>query len=240
MTHHQPIKACVFDAYGTLFDVHAPAAALAAELGELGPAISAEWRAKQLDYTWLRSLMGRYTDFAQVTADALDHVLGSHGLDGSPSRQKLLSLYQTLAAYPDAEPCLKALKNAGARTGILSNGSPYMLHAAVASAKLGGLLDYILSADAVRIYKPSPAVYRLAAEAFGVEPGQIAFVSANGWDCAGAAAVGFRVIHVNRFNEADERLGTAVEAHVPNLAGAAAHLNAVMSRQPGALQVLAP
>ena len=238
MTHPQPIKACVFDAYGTLFDVHAPAAALAAELGDEGPAISAQWRTKQLDYMWLRSLMGRYSDFAQVTADALDYVLGAKGLSGSPARERLLDLYETLAPYPDAEPCLKALKEAGARTGILSNGSPVMLHSAVASAGFGGLIDYILSADSVRIYKPSPAVYNLAVVAFGVEPGQIAFVSANGWDCAGAAAFGFRVIHVNRFNEADERLGTAAEVHVANLAEAASHLMAVLSRQPSPLQVL--
>ncbi|MGO9986726.1 MAG: haloacid dehalogenase type II [Rhodomicrobium sp.] len=224
MTASQPVKACVFDAYGTLFDVHAPAAALASELGERGPAISAQWRAKQLEYTWLRSLMGRYADFAQVTADALDTVLAANGLSASPVRDKLLTLYTSLAAYPDAAPCLQALKSAGARTGILSNGSHAMLAAAVTSAKLGGLLDYVLSVDPVRIYKPSPKVYDLAPNAFGVEPGQIAFVSANGWDCAGAAAFGFRVIHVNRFNQPDERLGAPPEAHVLSLSEASAHL----------------
>ena len=137
MTRPRPVKACVFDAYGTLFDVHAPAAALASELGEKGAAISAQWRTKQLEYTWLRSLMGRYADFAQVTADALDYVLAANGLSGSPVRERLLSLYTSLAAYPDAAPCLTAVKNAGARTGILSNGSPAMLAAAVTSAKLG-------------------------------------------------------------------------------------------------------
>src|SRR5271165_5212022 len=109
------IKACVFDAYGTLFDFHAPAAALAAELGEKGPAISAQWRTKQLEYTWLRSLMGRYADLSQVTADALDYVLEANGLAGAPVRDKLLTLYASLAAYPDAAPCLMAVKNAGAR-----------------------------------------------------------------------------------------------------------------------------
>jgi 2-haloacid dehalogenase len=221
MTKNLPVKACVFDAYGTLFDVHAPAAALAAELGEQGPAISADWRAKQLQYTWLRSLMGRYADFAQVTADALDYALEAHGLSGSPLRERLLSLYTSLAAYPDAAGCLQALKAAGARTGILSNGSPAMLAAAVGSAKLGAALDYILSVDTVRIYKPNPEVYKLAPNAFGLEPAQIAFVSANGWDCAGAAAFGFRVIHVNRFGQAQERLGVAPEAHVTNLTEAA-------------------
>jgi 2-haloacid dehalogenase len=217
MTASSGVKACVFDAYGTLFDFHAPAAALSAELGERGPDISAQWRIKQLEYTWLRSLMGRYVDFAQITADALDQVLAAHGLGNAPVRDKLLSLYASLAAYPNAEPCLKALKSRGARTGILSNGSPAMLAEAVASAKLGGLLDYVLSADAVRVYKPSPEVYALATNAFGAEPSEIAFVSANGWDCAGAAAFGFQVIHVNRFNQADERLGACPAAHVSNL-----------------------
>jgi len=224
MTKPRPVKACVFDSYGTLFDVHAPAAALAAELGENAPAISAQWRRKQLEYTWLRSLMGRYADFAQVTADALDYVLEANDLSGSPLRDKLLTLYTSLAAYPDAAPCLMALKNAGARTGILSNGSPSMLAAAMTSAQLGASLDTILSVDALRIYKPSPKVYKLACDAFGAEPDEIAFVSANGWDCAGAAAFGFRVIHVNRFHEADERLGAGPEAHVANLTEAAERL----------------
>jgi 2-haloacid dehalogenase len=222
------VKACVFDAYGTLFDVHAPAAALASDLGGRGAVISAEWRSKQLEYTWLRSLMGRYADFAQVTADALDYVLSVHGLSGSPLRGRLLSLYNTLSAYPDAAPCLETLKAAGARTGILSNGSPSMLAAAVTSAKLGAHLDYILSVDTVRIYKPSPEVYKLAPNAFGVEPFQIAFVSANAWDCAGAAAFGFRVIHVNRFAQGDERLGAVPEAHVASLTEAAGLIKSML------------
>ncbi len=216
MTNPRPAKACVFDAYGTLFDVHAPASALAAELGENGPAISAQWRTKQLEYTWLRSLMGRYVDFSEVTADALDYALQANGLSGSPVRNKLLTLYASLAAYPDAMSCLAALKNAGARTGILSNGSPAMLAAAVTSANLGASLDRILSVDAARIYKPSPEAYRLACAAFGANPDEIAFVSANGWDCAGAAAFGFRVIHVNRFNQSEERLGVGPEIRVAN------------------------
>ncbi len=233
MKKDRAVKACVFDAYGTLFDVHAPAAALASELGALGDAISAEWRAKQLEYTWLRSLMGRYVDFAQVTADALDYVLAAHGLGGSPVRERLLSLYTSLEPYPDAAACLEALKAAGARTGILSNGSPSMLAAAVTSAKLGTLVDYVLSVDTVRIYKPSPEVYKLAPNAFGLEPAQIAFVSANGWDCAGAAAYGFRVIHVNRLNQADERLGVSPEAHVASLTEAAEVISAML-REPAA------
>jgi 2-haloacid dehalogenase len=228
MTKSRPVKACVFDAYGTLFDFHAPAAALAAELGEKGPAISAQWRTKQLEYTWLRSLMGRYADLSQVTADALDYVLEANGLAGAPVRDKLLTLYKSLAAYPDAAPCVMALKAAGTRTGILSNGSPSMLAAAVTSANLGASLDYILSVETVRIYKPSPEVYRIACNAFGAEPDEIAFVSANGWDCAGAATFGFRVIHVNRFHQANERLGAGPEVHVENLLEAAEYLTRML------------
>ena len=228
MTNPRTVKACVFDAYGTLFDIHAPAASLAADLGNEGRALSAQWRAKQLEYTWLRSLMGRYADFSQVTAEALDDVLEESGLAGSAVRDKLLSLYTSISAYPDAVSCLEALKRSGARTGILSNGSPSMLAAAVTRGKLGAFLDYILSADAVRIYKPSPEVYRLACTAFGAEPGEIAFVSANGWDCAGATAFGFRVIHVNRFPEAYGRLGFVPEAHVADLSEAAALLTQML------------
>jgi 2-haloacid dehalogenase len=229
MTAGKRIKACVFDAYGTLFDVHAPAAALAAELGERGSTISEQWRTKQLQYTWLRSLMGHYVDFAQVTADALDYVLEAHGLEGAAMRDRLLSLYSSIAAHPGAAGCLQTLKSAGARTGILSNGSPAMLSAAVATAKLGPLLDYILSADSVRIYKPSPEVYKLATNAFGMEPHEIAFVSANGWDCSGAAAFGFHVIHINRFHQADERLGAGPQSHVANLDEAAALIAPMLS-----------
>ena len=137
MTGGKRIRACVFDAYGTLFDVHAPAAALAAELGERGGLISGQWRTKQLEYTWLRSLMGHYVDFAQVTADALDYALEAHDLGGAPIRDRLLSLYNSIAAHPGAAASLQTLKSAGARTGILSNGSPGMLSAAVTAAKLG-------------------------------------------------------------------------------------------------------
>jgi 2-haloacid dehalogenase len=230
MTASQKVKACVFDAYGTLFDVHAPAAALSAELGQRGASLSAQWRSKQLEYTWLRSLMRRYVDFAQVTADALDYVLAANGLEGAEVRDRLLTLYTSLAPYPDSGPCLQDLKGAGARTGILSNGSPAMLAAAVSSANFGALFDYILSVDSVGVYKPSPEVYALATNAFGAEPGQIAFVSANGWDCYGAAAFGFHVIHVNRFNQAHERLGAAPAAHVANLSEASTRLLGMLTR----------
>lgn len=214
------IQSFVFDAYGTLFNVHSPASALAGEIGEHAGAFSALWRAKQLEYTWLRSLMGRHADFARVTADALDYALEAHRLGDSHLRETLYALYQTLNPYPDANGALSLLKQRGYHTAILSNGSPEMLHAAVSSANLGQLLDRVISIEEVGIYKPSPKVYQLAVDAFALSrPSEIAFVSANGWDCAGASSFGFQVIHVNRFNQQGERLGFPPAAQVANLSG---------------------
>lgn len=212
------VKACVFDAYGTLFDIHAPAAALAPQLGPDAAAISALWRTKQLEYTWLRSLMGRYADFGRVTADALDFALDAYNIANGALRDALLALYGRLDAYDDAAPLLKHLKGAGYKTAILSNGSPAMLHSALSAAQLEDLLDLVLSADAAGIYKPSPEVYALALTGLELQsPHEIAFVSANGWDCAGAASFGFQVIHINRFGQREERLEHGPRAHVSTL-----------------------
>jgi 2-haloacid dehalogenase len=205
-------------------DIHSPAAALSAGLGKRAEDISAQWRTKQVEYAWLRSLMGRYADFSKVTADALDYVLAANGIANEQLRERLLAHYNTLAAYPDAAGCLQKLKNTGLRTGILSNGSPSMLAAAVSSAGLGALLDYVLSVDTVQIYKPSPQVYQLAVNAFGLEPESIAFVSGNGWDCAGAASFGFQVVHVNRSGQPEERLGSQPRAHVADLTEASSQV----------------
>lgn len=202
------IKVFVFDAYGTLFDVHSPALSLATELGVDAASFSALWRAKQLEYTWLRSLMGEYAPFDQVTADALDYALQTYAIENPALRDKLLALYLTLAAYDDAGEALRGLQAADYPTALLSNGSPGMLAAAVTSAGFESVLTKVLSVDSVGIYKPSPRVYQLAVDAFGLSaPSQVAFVSANGWDCAGAARFGFQVIHVNRFGQQAERLG---------------------------------
>jgi 2-haloacid dehalogenase len=222
MLKAESIKAFVFDAYGTLFDVHSPAVKLGAELGERAASFSAMWRAKQLEYTWLRSLMGRYAPFNQVTADALDYALGAHNIDDARLRDTLLALYQTLEAYDDTAPALLSLRGAGYRTAILSNGSPEMLDAAVVSAGLSPLLERLISVDEVKIYKPSPKVYQRALDALGLSrPEEIAFVSANRWDCAGAASFGFQVIHVNRFGQREERLGFLPAQEVANLAALA-------------------
>ena len=213
------LKAVAFDAYGTLFDVHAPTARLAGEIGPSAALVSELWRQKQVQYTWLRSLMGDYADFWQVTRDALDHALEAHGIDKEGLRDKLLALCRDLDAYYDAAPTLQALHERGIATAILSNGSPDMLEQAVAHAGINHLLDHVLSVDQVRVYKPDPRTYQLAVNAFGLAPAQIGFVSANGWDAAGAAHFGLAVCQVNRFSHAREHLPARPLTVINSLSG---------------------
>jgi 2-haloacid dehalogenase len=200
------VKACVFDAYGTMFDVHSPTARAAEAMGGKAEAVSRLWRQKQLEYTWLRSLMGAHADFWQVTGDALDYALESHGIDDGALRDRLMQLYLTLDAYADVKPALEQLRAKGLKTGILSNGNPRMLEAAVDSAGIASLLDAVLSIEDAGIYKPDARVYQLAVDRFGVRPDEICFVSTNAWDAAAAAHFGFQVAWMNRFGMARERL----------------------------------
>lgn len=211
------IRACVFDAYGTLFDVHAPVGRVAASLGDKADAVSRMWRDKQLQYTWLRSLMGAHADFRVVTADALDYALTAHGIDDPALRGQLLDLYMTLDAYPDARRCLEALKAAGLSTAILSNGSPGMLEAATRSAGLDSHLDHVLSIETVGIYKPDMRVYQLAVEAAGVAANEICFVSMNPWDASGAAYFGFQVARLNRLGVPPDNLPGDLAAEIKTL-----------------------
>ncbi|HET8727625.1 MAG TPA: haloacid dehalogenase type II [Alphaproteobacteria bacterium] len=211
------IKACVFDAYGTLFDVASPVDRLRGELGADAGRLTAVWRAKQLEYTWLRSLMGRHADFRQVTGDALDFALADTGLEPDGLRERLMDGYLTLDAYADAAPGLDRLRTAGLKTAILSNGSPEMLDAATKSAGLRGRLDAVLSVEEVGVYKPHASVYRLAVERLGVPKEGICFVSSNGWDAAGAATFGFRVAWLNRAGRPAERLPDAPDAEIAGL-----------------------
>ncbi len=212
------LRACVFDAYGTLFDVHAPVTRLRLEIGAPADLLSARWRAKQLEYTWLRSLMGLHADFWQVTCEALDFALEETGLTHHHGlRGRLLDLYRTLDAYPDAALALDTLRAAGIRTAILSNGSPDMLAAAVTSAGLGERLDAVLSVEEVGIYKPHPMVYQLALTHLAAPREAIGFVSSNGWDVAGAAAFGLRVVWLNRAARVQERLPAGPEAVIADL-----------------------
>ncbi|MFP4328365.1 MAG: haloacid dehalogenase type II [Paracoccaceae bacterium] len=226
------ITTCVFDAYGTLFDVSAAARAAAAEPGRTALArrwqeLAAHWRTRQLQYTWLRAITGDHCDFWQVTCDGLDWALEAEGLDGDAElRDRLLALYRALDAYPEVPSVLARLKQAGLRCAILSNGAPDMLSVAVDSAGIGGHLDAVLSVEEVGVFKPARAVYDLVGRHLGAAPGEVLFVSSNGWDAAAAAGYGFETVWANRGGEPVERLPWR-PAHIrpdltdiPDLAGA--------------------
>jgi len=212
------IGAAVFDAYGTLFDYNAAAARCRAALGDKAEALSRLWRDKQLQYSWLRSLMGRHADFWQVTSDGLDYALATLGIADAALRDRLMDCYLTLDCFPEVPAMLARLRAAGMRTAILSNGSPRMLKAAVEGAGLGALLDASLSIEEAGIYKPHPKVYQLAVDRLGVAAGAIAFQSSNAWDAHGAAAFGFKAVWCNRYGQRPERLPGALAAEIRSLA----------------------
>ncbi|TMJ29298.1 MAG: haloacid dehalogenase type II [Alphaproteobacteria bacterium] len=199
-----PATAFVFDAYGTLFDVHAAIARHRNEIGPDADRLSELWRAKQLEYSWTLTLADRYLDFWSLTQQALDHAFARVPSADRRLRGKLLEAYRQLDAFADARATLKQLKRRGDRTAILSNGSPDMLEAAVAAAGLGTDLDFVLSVDSIRKYKPRPEVYALVPAAMRVEPADVVFVSSNRWDVMGAASFGFRAAWINRANLPDE------------------------------------
>lgn len=200
------IRACVFDAYGTLFDFAGAAAGCRDVLGERTGPLTALWRDKQLQYTWLRSLQGIHADFWQVTGDALDHALDALGIAEPGLRERLMGLYRRLGAFPEVPETLRRLKEKGFATAILSNGSPEMLAGAVDNAGIRPLLDAVLSVEAVGVYKPHPRVYALAVERLGVPAEAIAFQSSNAWDAHAASAFGMRVVWCNRYGQRPERL----------------------------------
>ena len=201
------IRACVFDAYGTLFDFASAATGCADALGEKAGPLTALWRDKQLQYSWLRGLQGRYVPFWQVTGEALDFALETLGLpvDG-PLRDQLMDLYRTLGAFPEVPGVLRALRHAGFATAILSNGSPDMLASAVDGAGLAGAFDAVISVDEVGSFKPDPRVYQRALDRLGVPAEAIAFQSSNAWDAHAASAFGMRVVWCNRYGQRRERL----------------------------------
>ncbi len=206
MSQPQLIRACVFDAYGTLFDFSSAASGCKDELGEQTSALTTLWRDKQLQYTWLRSLQGRHADFWQVTGDALDYALETLGIAKPALRQRLMDLYLTLRPFPEVPDVLRRLQGAGVKTAILSNGTPAMLAAAVASAGIGNLLDAVISVEDVGVFKPHPHVYQLACDRLGIGAENIAFASSNAWDAYAASAFGMRVIWCNRYGQRPERL----------------------------------
>lgn len=206
-----PIKVCVFDAYGTLFDV-ASAARRSAErpgreaLAEVWQKLAADWRTKQLQYTWLRAVTGDHTSFWEVTKDGLDWALEAAGLYDPELREELLALYWELAAYREVPLMMAELKAAGFNTSILSNGSPEMLEGAVGFSGIGEWLDATLSVEDVGVFKPARAVYDMVSARFGTTPDEVLFISSNGWDAAAAADYGFTTVWVNRANEPMDRL----------------------------------
>jgi 2-haloacid dehalogenase len=214
-----PQSVFVFDAYGTLFDVHAAIARHRAAAGPDADRLSELWRTKQLEYTWTLTLAGRYADFWTLTGQALDFALARFPAIDPALKPRLMDAYRTLDAFTDARATLQALKGRNRSTAILSNGSPEMLTAAIEAAQLGPCLDAVLSVDSVRMYKPRPEVYRLVIERFGVVPSDVAFVSSNRWDVMGARAFGFNAAWINRGRMPEEYADMAPSQVLTDLSG---------------------
>jgi 2-haloacid dehalogenase len=212
------IRACVFDAYGTLFDFASAAARNRDLIGEKFAALTALWRDKQLQYTWLRSLQGMHADFWQVTGEALDYALDALDLRNAALRERLMAAWLDLDVFPEVPDTLARLKAAGLKTAILSNGSPGMLQAAVDNAGIGALLDAVLSVEEAGVFKTHPSVYRLAVDRMGVPASAISFQSSNAWDAHAASAFGMRVVWCNRYGQPRERLPGAPDVEVKTLA----------------------
>jgi 2-haloacid dehalogenase len=212
------IQAVVFDAYGTLFDTGSAVQKMAAEIGEKADALIKLWRLKQLEYTWLRSLMGTHADFWHVTRDALDFALEALGIAEAGLADELMTFYLKLEPYPDARPALQALRSRNRRLAILSNGSPSMLDALLRNAAFDTVFEAVLSVEEVGIYKPSRRVYRLAMQKLHIaDAPSIAFVSANTWDAQGAANFGFQAVRLARTEAAKDRLPGKPKATISSL-----------------------
>ena len=200
------IKACIFDAYGTLFDVNAACRELSMEVGGNWEKLASLWRLRQVEYTWLRNSMDEYIDFWQITSDALDYAMETLGIENNELREQLLNLYLKLEAYPEVKVLLTKLKQRGLKTGILSNGSMKMLNSAIDNANIREYLDEILSVEECEIYKPSSKVYDLVKIKMQINKENVLFFSSNAWDMHAASNYGFKTIWVNRFNNKLERL----------------------------------
>ncbi len=210
------IGALVFDAYGTLFDVHSIGDACESLFPGKGPELSRLWRSKQLEYTWLRSLMGRYADFESITGDALGMACRSLGLKlGQAHARSLMDGYRRLRPFPEVKDALAALR--GKKMAILSNGSPAMLNALIEHSGLSQSFDAVISVDALKIFKPHPSVYSLATKQLGVDTNEVGFVSSNFWDIAGATSYGFRTFWINRNSSQPEELGVRPYAVIDRL-----------------------
>jgi 2-haloacid dehalogenase len=213
------VGACVFDAYGTLFDVASAARACSDVLGGDAERLASLWRDKQLQYSWLRAVQGRHADFWQVTGDALDFAMDSLALSGTGLRERLMICYLTLAPFAEVPEVLQRLHKAGMPLAILSNGSPMMLDAAVKGAKLESLFAAVLSVETVGVFKPHPSVYQLAVDCLGVPAPAIAFMSSNAWDAHAASAFGMQVVWCNRYGQRAERLPGTPDREIASLLG---------------------
>ncbi|MBM3542447.1 MAG: haloacid dehalogenase type II [Alphaproteobacteria bacterium] len=212
------VRVCVFDAYGTLFDFNAAARRCRDALGDKAEALSAAWRTRQLQYTWLRALMGRHADFWTVTGEALDVTMVELGIANHALRARLMDCYRRLDAYPEVPALLAALKRARVPAAILSNGAPAMLADAVAAAGIGPDLDAVLSVEDAGVFKPHPSVYALVTAHFGIGPEAVCFLSSNAWDAHGAAVFGFASVWVNRAGAPRENLPGALSGEIATLA----------------------
>jgi len=212
------IEACVFDAYGTLFDVNSAAHSAQDSLGEKWQPLAELWRAKQLQYSWLRGLANHHADFWQVTGDALDFAMSTLQIEDPALRGRLMNLYLVLSAYPEVPDTLKSLKASNKKLAILSNGTPAMLAAAAANAGIAEWFDAVLSVEEVSVYKPHPSVCQLACDRLNLAADGICFVSSNGWDAYSAKAFGFRVLWCNRFRQEPERIPEPPDAQIATLA----------------------
>lgn len=211
------IEVCVFDAYGTLFDVSSVAGGARDALKERWQALSDLWRNKQLQYTWLRGLAGNHANFWEVTSDALNFAMASLEIDDAELKERLMSLYLSINAYPEVPAMLARLKQGGLKLAILSNGTPQMLGAAVDNSGIRGSLDAILSVESVGVFKPHPSVYEMACSYFGLSAEKICFISSNGWDAFSAKAFGFRVLWCNRFHQVPEQIPETPDGEIGDL-----------------------
>lgn len=222
------VTTCVFDAYGTLFDVAAAARIAASEDADSAfaknwPELAEIWRAKQLQYTWIRAVTGAHTNFWNITQNGLDFALEALNLQDNPNlRNRLLQLYWELQTYPEVPQMLQDIKACGVKRAILSNGSPDMLNGAVKSGGLDDVLDAVLSVETVGVFKPHRSVYDLVVEHFSCLKEEVLFVSSNGWDAAAASGYGFQTVWVNRAGQPMDRLPWEPEHVMAELSGIAA------------------
>jgi len=210
------VTACVFDAYGTLFDVNSAAGKCKEKLGDKWENFANAWRTTQLEYTWLRSLMKKYKNFWQITEDSLDHAMATFNIDKN-MKNELLNLYKELSLYPEVKECLDALKSKKIKIAILSNGTPDLLKGLVESNNIQSYFDNIISVEDVKIYKPDPKVYEMPIKKYNCKPENICFLSSNTWDVSGGGVFGYNAVWVNRFNKIFDKLGYNPQYIINNL-----------------------